>query len=131
MDIEKIKKKIQEIDWSQYKGPKYYEPESVPPAILSLLNLKNSSDANLVGDRILFSIGNNHAGTYYPAVLSALDIIIDIEKKAEDLVRKKCAWAILNDLSCFDPDPDLGSFKGCSLEELLEFTDNKLKPYID
>jgi hypothetical protein len=131
MNIELIRNKIERLDWKQYCGPEYYEPIKVAPALLDLLNLENPAEANSVGDNVLFSIGNNHAGTYYPVILSALDIIISIEQEASDSVRRICAQAILDDLSCFELDPDLGSFSDKSFEEISEITQTKLEPYYD
>lgn len=108
MSLEPIRKQIEEVDWSQYRGPEYYEPEAVAPVLLSLMNLEYSSEASGVGDRILFAIGNDHADTYYPAILSALDIIIAIKQEAECSVRALCAGEILDYMSCFESGPDLG-----------------------
>ncbi|MBW8182161.1 hypothetical protein [Shewanella nanhaiensis] len=131
MNTESIINKLESIDWSQYCGPEYYDPDTVTPALLSLLYLENPSEANDVGDKLLFSIGNNHAGTYYPAILSALEIIIEIEQESKESIRKTCAGAVLGDLSSFEPDPDLGNYSGTTLEELLKYAQNKLEPYSD
>ena len=129
MNIESIKNCIQSTDWEKYDGPEYYKPNEVAPALLSLLTLQESAYANDVGDRVLNALGNNHAGTYYPAILSALDIIISVEREAPDSVRKICAKAILNDLSCFEPEPDLGNYKSHSLADILKIAQRKLEPY--
>lgn len=131
MNIESIKNCIQNIDWEKYDGPEYYESHEVAPALFSLLLLEKSVHANDVGDKILDALGNNHAGTYYPAILSALDIIISIEKEAPDSARKICAKAILNDLSCFEPEPDLRNYKSHSLADILKIAQSKLEPYSD
>ena len=131
MNIESIINRIQSTDWNQFSGPEYYKPDEVAPALLSLLELDKSSHANEVGDNILYALGNNHAGTYYPVIFAALDLIISIEKDAPDSVIRICAKAILNDLSCFEPDPDLGDYEDHSLTEILEFAQRKLEPYSD
>ncbi|MEF3075415.1 hypothetical protein V2P20_10280 [Methylobacter sp. Wu1] len=129
MNIQKIKDEILSINWSVYNGPKYYDPYNVADALISLLELKDIKQAEEIGHRVISAIGNDHAGTYYPAVLSALEIIISIEKEPNNKTRKICANSILNNLYYFEPE--IGSYSGCTTAQLKEFANNKLEVYSD
>ncbi|GAB1270349.1 hypothetical protein NBRC116493_36030 [Aurantivibrio infirmus] len=127
-DIE-IERKIREVDWSQYNGPECFSASELQEALLDLLSYDESRAVHGLDNKVLFAVGNNHAGTYYPAILEATDILINIETSGENESSRKCAFAILNDLTCFEPE--LGSYKGCSNTQLQEFVATKLKNYED
>lgn len=130
MDIEKIKSELLKINWEAYSGPRYYEPARVVESLTALADLADRAQANEVGNKVTNAIGNDHSGTYYPAVLSALDIIASIEKASPvGSIRRVCAGAILNNLYYFEPE--LGGYGECSAEDLKKFVRNKLEPYSD
>ena len=124
-----LRNEIESIEWSRYDGPETYDSSTVASSLISLLELEDSSQANDVGDRLICAIGNNHAGTYYPAVLEALDIIIKIEKYTSSKACKTCALSILNDLYYFEPD--VTGFNEVTAEELKAFVNEKLETYSD
>lgn len=128
-DAERLKEEIYNVDWSEFRGPDMYDPARVPVALLSLLNLTDSSDANNVGNDVIAAIGNNHAGTYYPAALRAADFVVAIEKSPKNEVQRICASSILNDLYYFEPE--LGRYRNCTAEGLKDSLTSKLKDYSD
>jgi len=96
---------IKLVDWHKYTGVEYFKPKEVAPALISLVNLDDESENHTIYNRILFSIGNNHCGTYYSAIQGALEFILitSIEGKTE--ISKNCALEILTDLYCsFGPE---------------------------
>lgn len=93
------------------------------------MELDDSSQAEEVGNKLIYATGNDHAGVYYPAVLKALDFIIAIGKNAKSKACKICALAILNDLYYFEPEVE--GYGGCTAEELKNFVTGKLMPYSD
>jgi len=129
MNSYELKKEILSIDWSTYKGPTSYNSEVVADALIALMELDDSSQAHDVGDKLIYAIGNDHAGTYYPVVLGALDIIIGIEKCTQKKASKSCALAILNDLYYFEPD--VANYGDCTTSELKAYVREKLRLYSD
>lgn len=124
-----INKKIVEIDWDKYTGPESYDPVRLKQALIALNNYDESNAKNGLDNEILFSLGNNHRGTFYPAVLEALDILISIESSGKLESSRKCAYAVLNDLYYFEPE--VGSYQNHSENELLSFVKGKLIQYAD
>ena len=106
MKTEELIKKIKNENWNKYRGLKGYQPEKVVPALLALVNLNQESDNFNVYNDILFSIGNNHAGTYYPAVESALEFILIIAIRGVNEISRNCALEILTDIY-FSFEPSL------------------------
>ena len=130
MDDNKVKFKICNVDWAKYRGPELYDAEIVSDTLIALVELDDPQYAEEVGRKVIHSIGNDHSGTYYPAILGALDIIITLEHNSiKNSARQICARAILNDLYYFEPE--VGKYDGCTSIELKEFAEKKLKYYSD
>lgn len=119
--------KIKETNWDNYSGSPWYQSEDVAPALERLASLKQKDQAENVGHVILSTIGNDHAGTYYPVIESALDIIIAIAEQDENEVSKHCALGVLYDLTCFEAD--LEGYTKTSKQCLEEWVRLKLTPY--
>lgn len=140
MKNESFEKKVHSIDWSKYLTSKYHDPEkmSYKPerTIKALIHLsrynEDESPPELgagISSEVRFAIGNDHRGTYYPAALEAIDLIIEIEKYSELESARKCAYWILNDLNYFqlemsDDDEQLYT-------ETASIIKQKLLPYSD
>lgn len=131
MDIS-FENKILSIDWTKYLEPEYfdsnkmdYSPDRLVEALIQLSRYDESKADFDLSNEMLFAIGNNHRGTYYPAVLGAIDLIIEIEKHSEIEAARKCAYYILNDLYYFQLE--LGSDD----KQLYEAIENKIKKKLE
>jgi hypothetical protein len=117
MDIKNIQKEINRIDWKSFSGPEHYEPDSVSGALSSLISLKKESLSDKVYNNVLFAIGNNHAGTYYPAGQKALKYIIQTAISGNTEIAKNCALNMLIDLYA-SFYPEMGNYNLATSEEL-------------
>jgi hypothetical protein len=133
-----FEEKVRRIDWTKYLEPEYYDPEQmhyIPDrtikALIKLSRYDESGDESGLdmGSEVRFAIGNDHRGTYYPAVLEAIDLIIEIEKGSDLKAARKCAAAILNDLYYFQLE--LGSNDKQLYEAIENTIKEKLRPYSD
>lgn len=131
MIIENIIKNIESIDWASFVGSPWYKPDQVAKVLIRLATIEKDSEiyAESVGHAVLSTIGNDHCGTYYPAILSALDILIEIAEQPENELASQCALGILYDLCGFYPD--LEGYPHIDHAELKNWVDEKLKPYND
>ena len=129
MDIEAIKEEIRGVDWSRYDGSEYYVSGIVADALVALAELEDGGQVKAVGRNVIWALGNDHAGAYYPAVLGALDFIIRIEQNTSSEACRRCAGAILNDLYYFAADVE--GYANATAEEIEEFVSTKLEPYSD
>ena len=129
MDIGAIVEEIRGVDWSRYDGPKYYDSSVVADVLVSLAELENGGQAEAVGRNVIWALGNDHAGAYYPAILGALDFIINIEKNTASEACRLCASSILNNLYYFDAD--VSGYVNETAEEIEQFVRAKLEPYSD
>lgn len=128
-NFDKLREEINGVNWAQFDGPSSYDSKVVSLALIELMELDSPEFATNVGRRVTYAIGNDHAGVYYPAVLKALDFIIDIVKNTQSEPCRICAKAILNNLYYFEPM--IEGYQGCSEDELEEFVKDRLEPYSD
>lgn len=124
-----IEKKIQSIDWGKYWGSKYYDPVELLESLEHLNKFDESKAKHGLDNKVLFALGNNHAGTYYPAILEAAEILIEIEQTSEIEAVRNCAYAILNALCYFAPE--VGDYIGHTCAQLEAFVQEKLGAYAD
>ena len=138
MENNYFEQKVRRINWAKYLAPEYYNSETMyfDPArpVKALIQLsrfdgEETESGTCVSNDLLFAIGNDHRGTYYPAALEAIDLLIEIEKNSNNEKTRKCAKYFLNDLHYFqlemsDIDEDLYNSINNSIRE-------KLKPYSD
>jgi hypothetical protein len=124
-----IGEKIRSVRWEQYAGPEYYRPGELEEALIDLANFDQSRARHGLEDKVLFAVGNNHAGTYYPAILEATDILIEIEQESKTPESRECARAILTDLYYFCAE--VGTYTGHSAEQIESFVRGKLESYAD
>ncbi|GJM08383.1 MAG: hypothetical protein DHS20C11_06590 [Lysobacteraceae bacterium] len=121
--------KIRGVDWVQYVGPDCYRAESVEPALEALVGLPGKACDDRVSFRVLSAIGNNHRGTYYPALLSALEILLEVEANGPSDAARKCANAVLYDLCCFEPE--VGDYSEIANAELGAFVEPQIRKFGD
>jgi len=131
-----FEEKVRSVDWTKYLEPEYYDPEKIDyspdklvEALIELSRFDESKDEGGLSSEIRFAIGNDHRGTYYPAALEAIDLIIEIEKHSNIEAAHKCAAGILNDLYYFQLE--LGSDDKQLYEAIENIIKEKLQPYAD
>lgn len=117
---------IKAIDWSQYLGPDCYNPAEVPWALAQLIELKEEQLNSIVYHRVLFAIGNDHRGTYYPAIQDALMYIIKVALADGVEIAKNCALSILIDLYA-SFEPEIGSYTKISNDGLCRWLRNEVE----
>ena len=149
MDVKRFIEKVNGADWQRFDDAEYFRfksddinsfAQTVPLALIALaLADKESNEqinmeslkkqgisrtdfiANyLIGSCIMFAIGNDHRGTYYPVVREALPFIIEVALYGNHVVARACAIDTLIDLYCFEPEV-YGMDSKDDLDELSRF----------
>lgn len=138
MNYSAFEEKVRNVDWTKYLEPEYFDPETMDyrpdRTIRALIQLsrfeadesKDGFGAGIISE-VLFAIGNDHRGTYYPAALEAIDLIIEIEKHSENEAARKCAFDTLGDLYYFQLE--LGSDDKQLYASIENTIREKLLPY--
>jgi len=135
MNLDKFIEEVKAINWYDFSGSDFYYPEKVADSLIALAyanqesreGMLDNSDLLLnakVASDVRFAIGNDHSGTYYPAVRKALPFISKIALFGNHLVAKNCAINILIDLYYFCSECNDDSD---SEEELMKFVKSTIE----
>lgn len=92
--------RIKSVEWRNYAQPEWNKPTSIVDALAKCVE---SDSAGY--DSLLYAVGNNHAGTYYPVLLAVMPFL-------EELIhiggpsQQRAAMCVLDDLfASFHPEP--------------------------
>ena len=140
-----FEEKVRSVDWTKYLEPEYYDPtkmhfipERVIKALIRLSRYESFEDdlsSAGLSSEICFAIGNDHRGTYYPAALEAIDLIIEVLETTQFDAARKCAAAILSDLYYFqlesggNDDQLHDAIEGIIRGKLLPYSDENIANY--
>jgi hypothetical protein len=122
--------KIKKTDWQQYKGPKDYSYRKVYPAFEDMVLLREEKNKWKVNSNFKYALGNDHGGTYYPAVLSALPLLIDLVIHSPHEPVRNCALEVLCDWSS-SAEPELGKYTGIGAEALQQFVSHSIRNFTE
>jgi len=127
--------KARSINWNNYAQPEWNNPTSVIDALGSVARCHDGKSSQAAYDDLMFSIGNNHAGSYFPVAVPAISIL-------GDFIAGNNSWALGVALSVLDdyshsfypdaayalmPDPD-GTSQ--SLEDSMKHALSTIHPLL-
>ncbi|MFI9556181.1 hypothetical protein [Nonomuraea endophytica] len=98
----------QVMDWAAIPGPKWYQPETVAEAFAALQ--RSTHDGPDQGARIRSTVGNDHAGTLYPAAVAGTDVLLEIITDCPGPPRQAALCVLLYWWGCFQPEPGYESY---------------------
>jgi hypothetical protein len=101
---------FESIDWASFEGPKWYRPSEVPSSLRAMMNASSEEDARHAYNRVLSAVGNNHAGTIYPAAAEAVPFILETALRGTQWPRWS-ALEVLIELLSFDAEPGFESVR--------------------
>ena len=122
MDTNQFLNDIRSVNWKDFNGPQYYNENRVVTALEALAAVSDEDTSGFVPigmqtepivlngrvyDDVLFAIGNNHAGTYYPAVYKAIGFIMQVALEGTNEISRNCAINILIDLYHICPEQNV------------------------
>jgi hypothetical protein len=81
------------------------DADTIPEALALLSNCESHDEAARAYHRVLYAIGNNHAGTYFPAVLEAIPFLGEIVEFGPDAAREAALDALIDLVGSFCPEP--------------------------
>jgi hypothetical protein len=97
--------RLESVPWSSLAQPSANKPSSVPDALARLAAAESETEAREAYHRFLFTVGNDHAGTYFPVVIQTLPFIEEV-LRGPAVHARNAALEILIDLTgSFAPDP--------------------------
>jgi hypothetical protein len=96
------------VEWAAIPGPQWYEPETVAEAFATLIDTARGDHDP--GHAIRSAVGNDHAGTLYPAAVIGADVLLDIIARYSGPARNIALGVLLDWWGCFQPEPGFESY---------------------
>ena len=92
------------VDWLSFEQPSWNREESVPQALRTVAEASSEDEGSGAYHRLLYALGNNHAGTYYPVVLPALPFMIRLLSEGSTWARITILDALVDLAGSFEPE---------------------------
>ncbi len=108
--------KLDLIDWANLPQPDWNAPDSVPVAIRELAKGINGSTQY---NQLLYAVGNNHAGSYYPVVLWVIPFLGQLLANSSSPIRETVLDILIDLLGSFSPEPGFEKIDTSSGWQLL------------
>jgi hypothetical protein len=92
------------VTWSAFAQPDWNIPDEVPRSLRALAASDSRQTADAAYHRLLYSVGNNHAGTYYPVIVPVLPFLGQILTEGNDWARLATLDVLIDLLISFEPE---------------------------
>ena len=98
---------LEQVRWDEFAQPHWNARDEVPSALRALADTTKSDDSTAY-HRLLYAVGNNHSGTYFPVVLPTIPFIGQILEQAQLAARLRALDVLVDLVGSFSPDPAFG-----------------------
>lgn len=90
---------------AQYPEPEWNDPDSIALALEELRAAHDEESAFEACDRLLATVGDNHAGTYHPIVLAVLPELKKVLVEGAIWAQRATLEALIDLCGTFAPEP--------------------------
>ena len=97
-------KQIRDVNWVNFAQPEWNKPGDVEHAFELVLAASDAASSDNAYNRIMFSIGNSHGGTYYPVIIPALPFMEEVLKIGQPWAKSTVVSALLDLYGSFEPE---------------------------
>lgn len=92
------------VCWDQYAQPAWNAAGEIEASLLALAN-DGDPDRSRAYHRVLYALGNDHAGTYFPVVLPTLPFLGQILREPALIARLRALDVLIDIVGSFEPEP--------------------------
>jgi hypothetical protein len=103
---------IDGADWEHFRGPEYYDPEKARRSLHRLLAAEDEAQSWKAYSDVLYGIGNDHRGSFYPAALAAVPLLVRIAVSGLQWPRFGALHVLTDLLISFGPEQGYERFEG-------------------
>ena len=97
--------RIDAVQWATYPQPEWNKPHSVVSSLSKVMTAKDAQSCSSAYESLLYSMGNNHAGTYYPVLLAAMPFQGEILLNGPRWPQRAVLCALDDLYASFHPEP--------------------------
>lgn len=121
---------MRQLNLTQFPQPESNESGTVEAALDALRNSDDESTANEAYDALLWAIGNNHAGTFYPVVLGVLPEIEQILMNGSAWAQRAAMESLIDLGGSFVPEEGYENHLGASVQGVLNAFIHSMRHHI-
>jgi hypothetical protein len=123
---------IRDVNWANFAQPEWNKSGDIAHAFDLVLAANDATSSQNAYNQIMFAIGNNHAGTYYPVIVPALPFMAEIMNN-ENLWARATVTSALADLYGFEPEFERPNYHTTDKlrEELYSIVQNTIPNFRD
>lgn len=114
-----------------YPQPEWNTISSVAEAMLAITSASNQQQASEAYDRLLYALGNSHAGTYFPVALAALPKLASILSDGSPWAQLAALNVLIELTGSFVPEPGYEHYAGSSLAESIYSGVASMRPLME
>jgi hypothetical protein len=118
-------------DLSAFTQPEWNNAEALPAALDSVLSANNEQSSQEAYHRLLYAVGNDHAGTYHPVALGILPTLGQILRIGGPWPQCTVLEVLIELYGSFQPEPGHGTFHGEPLQQLVRSAISDLLPLVN
>ena len=107
-------------DLTEFSQPEWNDAGSVLVALHAVLRANDEESSVDAYHRLLYAVGNEHAGTYYSVALAILPIIERILRDAGPWSQYAVLEVLIELCGSFIPEPGQALYMGVRLERLIK-----------
>jgi hypothetical protein len=117
-------------DLNGYAQPEWNRPHSVLLALKAVLTAQDQLSGNAAYNQLLYAIGNNHRGTYWPVALAIMPTLRAVLQAGGPWAQHTVLDALIDVYCSFAPEMEHQHFQGASLEECVQEQIRALGPLV-
>jgi hypothetical protein len=96
--------RLHNVNWDGIPQPPWNQPDDVPQALQAVATA-TGDNASKIYSRLLFALGNNHAGTYYPVALWVIPFLGEVLRHGSAVSKEIVLDALVDLAGSFAPEP--------------------------
>lgn len=94
---------LDDVAWDRFAQPSWNKPGEIAAALRALADPADA-DRQRPYHRLLYALGNDHAGTYFPVVLEAIPFLGAILKGRAAVARLRALDCLIDLVGAFEPE---------------------------
>ena len=96
---------LKTISWEVYAQPGWNKPGAIVDALHGVASATDEASSTASYHALLFAVGNNHGGSYYPVLLEIVPFLGQILKEGDPWPKTTVLNALCDLLASFYPEP--------------------------
>ena len=114
-----------------YPQPEWNTTSSLAEAMLAITSACDQQQASEACDRLLYALGNSHAGTYFPIALASLPKLASVLSDGSSWAQFAALNVLIELTGSFVPEPGYEHYAGSNLAESICAGVSNMRPLIE